>query len=38
MTVSYKSDITPRYNTLCLIINYLSNWYYTKYPKNLWRI
>ena len=23
MTVSYKSDFTPRYNTLCLIINHL---------------
>ena len=38
MTVSYKSDFTPRYNTLCLIINHLSNWYYTKYPENLWKI
>jgi len=25
MTVSYKSDFTPRYNTLCLIINHLWN-------------
>ena len=23
MTVSYKSDFTPRYNTLCMIINHL---------------
>ena len=26
MTVSYNSDFTPRYNTLYLIINHLSNW------------
>jgi len=38
MTVSYKSDFTPRYNTLYLIINHLSNWYYTKYLENLWKI
>ena len=38
MTVSYKSDFTPRYNNLYLIINHLSNWYYTKYPENLWKI
>ena len=38
MTVSYNSDFTPRYNTLYLIINHLSNWYYTKYLENLWKI
>jgi len=38
MAVSYKSDFTPRNNTLHLIINHLSNWYYTKYPQNLWKI
>ena len=38
MTVSYNSDFTPRYNTLHLIINHLSNWYYTKHPGNLWKI
>ena len=38
MAVSYKSDFTPRYNTLYLIINHLSNWYYTKHPENLWKI
>ena len=38
MTVSYKSDFTPYYNNLYLIINHLSNWYYTKYPENLWKI
>jgi len=38
MTVSYKSDFTPRYNTLHLIINPLSNWYYTKHLENLWKI
>ena len=38
MAVSYKSDFIPRYNTLHLIINHLSNWYYTKHPENLWKI
>ena len=38
MAVSYKSDFTPRNNTLHLIINHLSDWYYTKHPENLWKI
>ena len=38
MTVSYKSDFTPRHNTIYLIISHLSNWYYKKYPENVWKI
>ena len=38
MTVSYNLGFTPRYNILYLIINHLSNWYYTKHPEYLWKI